>query len=138
MKKQSSLLRILLHGLFLISANLFSVMAAFAIVQVSGIDVDKIVQSSIALIVNVGIYLAVFKLMDGVQKDVMRIDNFSMFAIILLISLALLPSIFYPMHYLTRGVWSSFDNLLVTWPFQLIVNGLCLVINYFIFSKQKS
>lgn len=138
MKNRSSLLRILLHGFFLISANLFSVMAAFAIVQIIAIDAEKILQSSIAMIINIGVYLAVYKLMNGIQKEVMKIDNFSMFAIILLVSLALLPSVFYPMHYLTQGKWSSFDNLIVTLPFQLIVNGICLVFNYFIFSKQKS
>lgn len=135
MKTRSSLLRILLHAFFLISANLFSVMAAFAIVQIIAIDAEKILQSSIALIINIGVYLAVYKLMNGIQKEVMKIDNFSMFAIILLVSLALLPSVFYPMHYLTQGKWSSFDNLIVTLPFQLIVNGICLVINYFMLRK---
>ena len=113
-------------------------MAAFAIVQIIAIDAEKILQSSIALIINIGVYLAVYKLMNGIQKEVMKIDNFSMFAIILLVSLALLPSVFYPMHYLTQSKWSSFDNLIVTLPFQLIVNGICLVFNYFIFSKRKS
>jgi len=137
MDKLSSLLRILLHGFFLISTNLFSIIAAFAIVQLASIDPDKLLQSSIALIINIGVYLLVFKMMHSVQEEIMKIDNFSMFAIILLISLALLPSVFYPLHFLTQGYWSSFDNLPATWPFQLIVNGLCLVLNYYIFSGSK-
>jgi hypothetical protein len=138
MREKSSVLRILLHGFFLISTNLFSAMAAFALLETLAIDADKILQSFIALIINIGVYLAVYKLIGRVQKDVMKIDNFSMFAIILMVSLALLPSIFYPMHYLTRGEWSSFDNLLMIWPFQIIVNGICLVLNFFIFHKQRS
>lgn len=136
MKERASLLRILLHAFFLIAANLFSVMTAFTIVQIFVADADKILQSFIALVVNIGVYMAVYKLMKGIQPDIMKIKNFSMFAIILLISLALLPSIFYPMHYLIQGKWSSFENLLVTWPFQLIVNGMCLVINYYIIGKR--
>ena len=135
MREQSSVLRILLHGFFLISTNLFSAMTAFALVQILAIDADRILQSTIALFINIGVYLAVYKLISRIQKDVMKIDNFSMFAIILLVSLALLPSIFYPMHYLTRGEWSSFNNLLMIWPFQIIVNGICLVFNFFIFRK---
>ena len=138
MKERSSILRILLHAFFLIAANLFSVMTAFAMVQIFVADADKFLQSSIALIVNVGVYMAVYMLMNRIQSDIMKIENFSMFAIILLISLALLPSIFYPMYYLIQGKWSSFDNLLVTWPFQLVVNGICLVINYYIIGKRSS
>ncbi len=137
MNKWSSLLRILLHSFFLISANLFSVMVAFVVVQVAVIDEEKIIQSSLALVINIGVYCLVYKIMHGIQEDVMKIDDYSMFAIILLVSLALLPTIFYPMHYLTQGYWSSFDNLLTTWPFQLIVNGLCLVLNFFIISTPK-
>ena len=138
MKSWSSLLLILLHGFFLVSANLFSIMTAFVIIQFFSSGPDKILQSSIALIINLGVYLVVFKLMNGIQKEIMKIDDFSMFAIILLISLALLPSVFYPLHFLMQGYWSSVDNLLATWPYQLIVNGLCMVLNYFIFSRQKS
>ena len=138
MKSWSSLLRILLHGFFLVSANLFSIMVAFVIIQFFSSGPDKILQSSIALVINLGVYLVVFKLMNGIQREIMKIDDFSMFAIILLISLALLPSVFYPLHFLMQGNWSSVDNLLATWPYQLIVNGLCLVLNYFIFSRRKS
>lgn len=137
MNKQSSLLRILLHGFFLISANLFSVMVAFVIVQVALLNEERIVQSSLALVINIGIYWLVYKVMSRIQEEIMRIDNFSMFAIILLVSLALLPAIFYPMHYLAQGYWSPFDNLLVTWPFQLVVNGLCLVMNYYLLQSEK-
>ncbi len=137
MNKRFSILRILLHGFFLISANLFSLIVAFAIIQFFSTDTDKVIQSFIALIINVGIYIIVFKLMNGIQEEIMRIDDFSMFAIIFLVSLSLLPAIFYPMHYLTQGYWSSFDNLLAMWPYQMIVNGLCLVINFFILKRKN-
>jgi len=137
MKDHSSILKILLHGFFLISANLFSIMAAVVIVQLTSIEPNRPLQSSIALIINVITYLIVFKLMSGIQKDIMKIENFSMFAIILIISMALLPSVFYPLHFLTHGDWGNIDNLLATWPFQLTVNGLCLVLNLFILKSSK-
>ena len=127
----------LLHGFFLVSSNLLSVMAAFVAVKVFSIPTDRIVQGAIALFINVIIYVVVFKIMNGIQKELMSLDNFSLMITVLLISLALLPAVFYPLHYLTQGYWSSFDNLLATWPYQLLVNGICLVLNYFIFSAKK-
>ena len=138
MKSWSSLLRILLHGFFLVSVNLFSIMTAFVIIQFFSSVPDKILQASIALLINLGVYLVVFKLMNGVQKEIMKIDNFSMFAILMLISLALLTSVFYPLHFLTQGYWSSVNNLLAIWPYQLIVNGLCLVLNFYILRSKKA
>ncbi len=138
MKSWSSLLRILLHGFFLVSANLFSIMTAFVIIQFFSSGPDKILQSTIALIINLGVYLVVFKLMNGIQKEIMKIDDFSMFAIILLISLALLPSVCYPLQFQRKGTRRSADNSHATWPDQLMENRLCLVLNYFIFSRQKS
>ena len=54
----------------------------------------------------------------------------------IIIGMALLPSIYYPLHFLTKGGWGSFDNIMKIWPFQLTVNGLCLLLNFFIFSQQ--
>lgn len=137
MKNKPSVVIILLHGFFLIAANLFSIMTAFAIIQIAGLDGDKLIQGSIALLVNVIIYFLVFKLMAGIQKEIMQIDTISMLMVILMVSLALLPIVFYPMHFLTSGTWSSIDNLMTIWPFQFIVNALCLVLNYFVLSTKK-
>ena len=136
MKKRISILRILLHSFFLVSANLFSVAMAFAIVQIASLPADKVIQASIALSLNLLIYISVFNIMKGVQKEIMEIDDFSMMSTIFLVSLALLPAVFYPLHYATKGYWSSFNNLLAIWPYQMVVNGLCMVLNYF-FLKRK-
>ena len=137
MNKKISILRILLHGFFLVSANLFSVAIAFVLVQISSLPADRIIQGSVALLVNLIVYILVYKIMNGVQKSIMQIDDFSMVSTVFLVSLALLPAVFYPLHFITQGDWSSFENLLVIWPFQMIVNGLCLILNYFIISKKK-
>jgi hypothetical protein len=137
MQKQTAILRILLHAFFLISVNLFSVTMAVLILHLMKIDSNEMVQSGISLGINLLIYLAIDRLMKAMQSEVMKIDDFAMMTIVLLSSLALLPAVFYPLHFLIKNEWSSFDNVLKVWPFQLIVNGLCLVINFFILSKRK-
>jgi hypothetical protein len=136
MQKQSAILRILLHAFFLISVNIFSVTAAVLVMYLMKIDGGEMTQSGIALLINLMIYLLIYKLMNGIGAMIMQIDDFSMLAIILLSSLALFPAVFYPLHFLIKGAWSSFDDILNVWPFQFIVNGLCLVGNYFILSRK--
>jgi hypothetical protein len=137
MQKQSAILRILLHAFFLISVNLFSVAAAVLAIYLMKTDAGEMAQSGIALLINLMIYLLIYWLMRGIGAMIMQIDDFSMLAIILLSSLALFPAVFYPLHFLIKGAWSSFDDILSVWPFQFIVNGLCLVLNYFVLSKRK-
>jgi hypothetical protein len=136
MQKQSAILRILLHAFFLISVNLFSVAAAVLAIYLMKTDAGEMAQSGIALLINLMIYLLIYWLMRGIGAMIMQIDDFSMLAIILLSSLALFPAVFYPLHFLIKGAWSSFDDILSVWPFQFIVNGLCLVGNYFILSRK--
>ncbi len=127
----------LLHGFFLISLNLFSVMAAVVILHFAKANSGELLQSVVALVVNFGVYSLVFRIMHGIQKDVMHIRDFSMLAIILISSLALFPAVFYPIHFMVKGHWSSFDNIMAIWSFQVFVNGICLVANYFIFGRIK-
>lgn len=131
-----SVLSILLHGLFLVSLNLFSVIVAFAAMQTLYGQSDRLAQGIIALLVSFFIYFVVFRFMFGIQKEIMQIDNYTVLIIVLLVSLALLPAVFYPLHFLTQGTWSSIDNLYATWPFQLIVNGFCLFFNFHILSEK--
>ncbi len=113
-------------------------MSAVFIMHLQGSRENDWLQSGVALIINLGLYLIIYKVMSGIQKDVMKIDDFSMFAIILVTSLALFPAVFYPMHYLTNGNWSTFDNIMKIWPFQLVVNGLCTTLNYFFLSRSNN
>ena len=136
MKKSTAILGILLHGFFLVSVNLFSLAVAFAVVQITSLPPNKLLHSGIALSVNLIIYYVVYQVMKQVQKELIVIEDFAMFATIFLISLALMPAVFYPLHYATSGNWSTFDNLLAIWPFQMLVNGLCLIFNFYILSKK--
>ncbi len=137
MKENSAILRILLHAFFLISVNLFSIMVAVVGMYFLKNGNQELLQTAIALFINLGIYLLVFKLMSGMQSQVMLIDNIMMMIIILMSSLALFPAVFYPLNYLIRNEWSTFDNILEFWPFQLFTNGICLLMNYFIIAKSR-
>jgi hypothetical protein len=128
---QTPALRIVLHGFFLISLNLFALMSAVIIMIIGGIQQGEWLRSVLALSVDLGIYILVFKVMAGIEKSLMQIDDFNMFAFILIASLALFPTIYYPMQYMIKGEWVNFNQILEIWPFQLIVNGLCLIVNYF-------
>lgn len=128
---QTLALRIVLHGFFLISLNLFALMSAVIIMIIWGIQQGEWLRSVLALSVDLGIYILVFKVMAGIEKSLMQIDDFNMFAFILIASLALFPTIYYPMQYMIKGEWVNFNQILEIWPFQLIVNGLCLIVNYF-------
>jgi uncharacterized membrane protein YjfL (UPF0719 family) len=136
MKNNNPVLGILLHGFFLVSVNLFSLAGAFALLHISSIPSDKLIQASIALCVNLVVYMIVYSLMKAVQKELIEITDFAMLSTVFLISLALMPVIFYPLHFAARGSWSTFDNLLAIWPFQMLVNGLCLVLNFFVLSRK--
>ncbi len=138
MDKKSPLLRILLHGFFMVSVNLFSVMVAFAIAVIFSLGNGEIVHATLALVLNLVVYLTVYSLMRSVESGIMRIDSWSMLMAILMISLAMLPAVYYPIYYFTHGGWSSFDNLITTWPFQIIVNSICLVLNFFIVGKKPA
>jgi hypothetical protein len=137
-KKNGSVLGILLHGIFLVSLNLFSVMLAVVLSKTGISGMGQVFHSAAALIVNIGIYVLVYRIMGGFNTEIMLIENLSAFTVILGISLALLPVVFFPMHYLTLGSAGSFNQLMKVWPYQLTVNGLCLVLNYFMLSKRTS
>ena len=136
MRKSITVLGVLLHGFFLVSVNLFSLAVAFAVVQIASLPPNKLLQSGVALSVNLIIYYLVYRLMKQVQKELIVIEDFAMFATVFLISLALMPAFFYPLHFATRGSWSTFDNILAIWPFQILANGLCLVFNFYILSRK--
>lgn len=111
-------------------------MAAVVITHFTSDNGTELLQSAVAMLVNFTIYTLVYWMMRGIEKEIIHINDFSMLAIILISSLALFPVVFYPIHFMIKGYWSSFENILAIWPFQLFVNGLCLVANYFIFGRN--
>lgn len=136
MKIRLSIFSILLHGFFIVAANLFSIAIAFALIQIASLSAGKLMQSLIALSINIVIYIGVFKIMRAVQRELIEINDIAKMTTVYLISLAMLPAAFYPMYFLTQGHWSTFENVLAVWPFQIVANGICLLLNYSIVKKS--
>ena len=136
MGRGRTILRILLHGFFLMSLNLFSIIVSIVLFRSVSIAEGGLMHSAVLLLINVSVYLLVLLLIRNMKSDVMDIDDFSMLAITLMISMALLPLFYHPLYFLVRGYWSSLGNLVLVWTFQIVANGLCLVLNHFWLNKN--
>lgn len=126
----------LLHAAFLVVLNLFSHNFFVIASHIVSLHSGPIIQSVLTMLSNVAIYAGVFHLMSVIDKEMMNIADFSMLAILLLTSMALLPVFYYPLHYSISGSWNNFNFFLEFWPYQLIVNGLCLVMNFFLLNRK--
>jgi len=135
-KIHTASLKVVLNGLFLISLNLFSLMLITVIMVIARIDAGELVRMSSAFLLNLGIYTLVFYLMNNVQEDIMALVDMRMLSIILISSIALLPAVFLPLNYLLKGEWTRINTLFELWPFQIFVNGLCLLTNRYLLSKK--
>lgn len=136
MKPAQKVLPILLHGFFMISVNLFSAMAAVLFLHLVHLSSTRWMEASIALVINVVVYFGVYKLMKNIEPRILRLDDVLMLLMVLVMSLALLPTVYYPMYYLMHGGWSSLDNLWSIWPYQVMANGICLILNFYVLSAK--
>ena len=67
----------------------------------------------------------------------MRIDDRSMLIIVLLASLAFMPFLYFPLNYMIKGYWVDLKQIYSIWPYQFAVNGVCLIMNFFVLTKKK-
>ncbi len=131
------MIRIVLHAVFLIALNLFSLISGVITTIFLSNFQNDLAQSGIALIFNIAFYLLIFKFMTGIQKEVMHIDNLSMLVIMLISSLVLFPVVFIPLQYMISGNWQSLEIVWKISPFLLITNGLCLLINFYFLTDRS-
>ncbi len=124
-----------MHGFFLVALNLFSIVFSIIVFRSVSFTEGGLVHGASLVMINLVIYLLVLWLMRGLHSDIMDVDDFSMLAGILVISLALLPVFYHPLYYLIKGYWSSLDNLIMVWSFQIVVNGLSLLLNRYWLNK---
>jgi hypothetical protein len=134
---REGIIRTLLHAFFIISLNIFSMAGGMVIIHLLEADAGNYVQPAIVVVLNLLIYWAVFRFMHGIEPKIMHLPDFSTMGIILLTSLALLPIIFYPLYFfLVKNQWSPLNNLLSIWPYMLILNALCILMNRFLLSAK--
>ncbi len=127
-------LKILLHGMFLTVLDLCAIVFSVVLFLMAGINTSNVVyQTGLAVAVSLLLYFVIYYFIRTSGYDIMNLEDLKMTIVVLVISIALLPAIYYPMHYITHGYWSTLHNMLANWPFQLVVNSTCLAGNlYFV------
>ena len=137
MDRYSSIIRILLHSLFLISLNLFSTILALLVSHLFAVEFDHFWQSFLTYIINLSLYIIIYRIMKSIQEEVMKIDDRSMLVIILLASLAFMPFVYFPLNFMIKGYWVELQQIYAIWPYQFAVNAVCLIMNFFVLTKKK-
>jgi len=130
-QKSNTILRVLMHGFFLTSLNLFSGSIAFFVLKLSGISITYAASGIIAAIACLLVYFLIFKLMSNIQPVVMRIDHFSMGIAILIFSIILQPALIFPLTSFISESENQSINLLYELVLPALTNTGCLLANHF-------
>ncbi len=136
-RKKYDVVSMIMHGFFLTSLNLFAILLSFTLFVVFNPSNQLIFQAFTALFLNIALYYMVYFMMKRLGSSLMMIPDLGMLLATIGISLALLPVVFFPLSYLSQGYWISVDNLFVVWPYQLMANGICLIISFFVLKNKK-
>ncbi|MDZ7608487.1 MAG: hypothetical protein U5K79_23530 [Cyclobacteriaceae bacterium] len=130
--KSNTFLRVLMHGFFLTSLNLFSGSIAFLVLKLSGISINYAASGILAAVTCLGVYFLIHKLMSHIQPSVMKIDHLTMGIAIFVFSLILQPALIHPLT--TLFVESEDQPLILLYELILpaVINSACLLMNHFL------
>jgi len=119
----------IINGFILTVINLVSILLGFAVYYVSGSKNQIAIQVVSACLLSILLftfwhYLS-FRLFRKAVMDKKRSLVLAYF-----LSLVWTPVIFIPLHYLTQGYLTSWDNINGIWMFQVPTNALLLLMYY--------
>lgn len=134
--KSSTILRVLMHGFFLTSLNLFSGATTFLILHLAGIKTGIEAVGIIALILFIGFYVGVFYLMRRIQPEILKIDSLGMGFFILLFSMMLQPALIHPIMSFVRGAGFNAPTYFSELIIPAIMNVGSLVLNRFFLNRD--
>lgn len=118
-----------INSLIMTLTNLGSILLGFAIYYVSGSKNQIAVQVVSACILSILIFMFWHYLSYRFfRKSVM--ENKKSLALVYFLSLVWTPIIFIPLHYITQGYPTSWDNINGVWMFQVPTNALLLLMYY--------
>ncbi len=128
--------RVILHSFILSLINLISIVFGFGVYHFFMSYNQLAIQIPVGAVFSIIVFTTwvVILKYKGVSRLLpeSRIEIFLIF----LLSLAWLPIIFVPLHFITQGYLTSFGNIYINWIFQVPVNLIIVIIFYFIlFSK---
>lgn len=123
---------IILHSQLLTFGNILSIIVAygfyFLLRELFPSSSQIIFQAPVAALLSIAgfnIWLSV----SGRISPQSRLENIVDRTAVFILALIWTPAIFIPLHFLTQGYRTSFDNILSIWLFQLPVNLLALWIS---------
>jgi len=129
--------RVILHSFILSLINLISIVFGFGVYHFFMSYNQLGIQIPVGAVFSIIVFTTwvVILKYKGVSRLLpeSRIEIFLIF----LLSLAWLPIIFVPLHFITQGYLTSFGNIYINWIFQVPVNLIIVIIFYFILFSKK-
>ena len=135
-QRSNIVLRILMHGFFLTSLNLFSAAIAFLIHKLLGMPINYVSSSIITTVACLTVYVLIFVLMRRIQPTIMQLDNMTMGIAILVFSILLQPALIHPIVLFFSETGYNSISFVGELMLPLIINTCCLLVNHFI-SKPR-
>lgn len=136
--KSNATLRVVMHGFFLTSNNLFSGATAFLILHLARLKPGFEAVSVFSMLFCIGVYTAIYYLMKRIQPEIMKIDSVSMGIFIFLFSLLLQPALIHPLMAMVRGGGYSSPIPYIELLLPVIINSSCLLLNRFFFTDSPT
>ena len=119
--------RILLHGLVLLGANLVGIIVGFLMYHALGASSQIETQLPIAALFSVLLYLAWVLLLRKLPFTQLTLQNTREHVLVGPCSLFWNPIVFVPLHYFTQGYLTAVGNLIALALFQVPVNAIAIL-----------
>ncbi len=131
-----NIFKIVLHSFILATINIIGVVFGFGVYHFLIRYNQLLMQIPMAAVFSVIVFTTWIVILR--YKNVLKLlpEGKLEFFLIFLFSMAWLPVIFIPLHYITQGYITSFGNIYINWLFQIPTNILIILITYLIISGK--
>lgn len=123
-----ALFRIIIHGLALSAANIFSIISAFGVYKMLNTPHRLLIQVPVAVALSIVIFLFWMLLVRTPLFKSISVRSLKELSWIFPASLALGPIVFIPLHHATQGYFTGTGNIIALFQFQLPVNILVILV----------
>ncbi|OPL17506.1 MAG: hypothetical protein AVO38_00540 [delta proteobacterium ML8_D] len=124
--------RVILHSFILSMVNIISILFGFGVYHFFRDYNQLSIQVPVGAVFSIIVFTSWVVILKYKGVSWLLLESRLEPLLILLLSLAWLPVIFIPLHYLTQGYLTTFGNIYVHWIFQIPVNLIIVIIFYFI------
>lgn len=119
----------IVHGFMLALANFSSIIFGFVIYYMIKGPNQIIVQAPIAIVLSCIIFSTYLYIYSKTKIGRSKYISATSCCMIYIYSLAWSPMIFIPIHFITQGYLTSFENIVYQWLFQIITNIIVIFIS---------